>query len=109
MSLHWLPMKYRCEYKLLMYVFKAINSDAPTYLQELVNMYRPGRTLRSENSMFLQVPKNFRTKTYGNRRFDCAAPFLWNNLPMTLRKLTSLDAFKRDLKTHLFRKAYCDI
>ena len=31
-----------------------------------------------------------------------AAPVLWNDLPLHVRAVTSLDAFKTKLKTHLF-------
>ena len=34
------------------------------------------------------------------------APTHWNTLPAEIRKLTSLETFKRDLKTHLFSKDY---
>ena len=61
-SLHWLPVHFRCQYKLLLYVFKALHSKAPSYLQELVEHYKPSRTLRSENNMLLRVPSDVRTK-----------------------------------------------
>ena len=108
-SLHWLPVHFRCQYKLLLYVFKALHGKAPTYLQELIEHYKPGRTLRSENSMMLRLPNDIRTKSYGERRFDKAGPTLWNNLPLSLRCEQSLDVFKKDLKTHLFRVAFMDL
>ena len=35
-SLHWLPVIYRSQYKILMYTFKALQGTAPQYLEELV-------------------------------------------------------------------------
>ena len=35
-SLHWLPVPYRIDFKLLMFVFKALNGLAPLYLSELL-------------------------------------------------------------------------
>ena len=104
-DLHWLPVTCRVQYKLLVYVFKALHGLAPSYLSELVRQYRPPRPLRSDSSNQLVVPR-VRTKAYGNRRFDMAAPSLWNELPAFLRKIDKLDAFKAELKTHLFEKAY---
>ena len=104
-SLHWLPVQYRCQFKILTYVFKCLQGSAPTYLQELVHVYHPARSLRSENSVSLTLPR-VRTKTYGDRRFDKAAATLWNSLPGSLRNEKSLYSFKRSLKTHLFRLAY---
>ncbi|KAJ7986053.1 hypothetical protein DPEC_G00346820 [Dallia pectoralis] len=46
-SLHWLPVRFRVEYKVLLFVFKAINGMAPAFLAELITVYQPARTLRS--------------------------------------------------------------
>jgi hypothetical protein len=43
-SLHWLPVHYRCQYKVLMYVFKLLHGSAPVYLQELDSVYQPTRS-----------------------------------------------------------------
>jgi hypothetical protein len=53
MALHWLPIKYRCEHKLLLYTFKVLTERAPVYFQELLTIHVPTRSLRSENSMLL--------------------------------------------------------
>ena len=106
-ELHWLPVKFRCEYKLLVYVFKSLHGIALVYLQDLLTVYKPTRSLRSENSTRIQTPR-VKTKSYGVRRFDMAASTLWNNLPGDLRVLDSLDIFKSKLKTHLFGLAYHD-
>lgn len=106
-ELHWLPVKFRCEYKLLVYVFKSLHGIAPVYLQDLLTVYKPTRSLRSENSMRIQTPR-VKTKLYGVRRFDKAASTLWNNLPGDLRVLDSVDIIKSKLKTHLFGLAYHD-
>lgn len=105
MDLHWLPVNYRCQYKILLYVFKSLHGSAPAYLQELVCVHQPVRSLRSENSRTIKPPR-VRTKTYGERRFDHAAATLWNGLPIDLRNAPSLLCFKRNVKTHLFRLAY---
>lgn len=109
MQLHWLPVKYRSHFKLLLYVFKSLHGKAPTYLEELIVPYTPGRSLRSENEGLLQQPRDVRTKTYGERRFDRAGATLWNDLPIHLRKEQSLPFSKKGLKTHIFRQAYCDV
>ena len=105
MELHWLPVEFRSQYKLLLYVFKALNNLAPVYLKELIKPYKPARSLRSESASLLQVPST-RTKTYGERRFDKVAASLWNSLPVHLRVARSIAIFKKGLKTHLFRQAF---
>ncbi|XP_062584297.1 uncharacterized protein LOC134246046 [Saccostrea cucullata] len=104
-SLHWLPVKFGTYYKILLYTFKVLQGTSPSYLKELITVDKPSRTLRSYDSKQLVKPR-VRTKTYGTRRFDHAAATSWNGLPDALRFQTSLLAFKRDLKTHLFKIAY---
>ena len=38
--------------------------------------------------------------------FFIAVPRLWNELPVSFREAANIDAFKRQLKTYLFKKAY---
>ena len=38
--------------------------------------------------------------------FSVVAPRLWNQLPLELRSVTSVDQFKTQLKTYLFQLAY---
>ncbi len=44
----------------------------------------------------------------GDRAFSAIAPRLWNELPYALRSLDDVETFKKELKTHLFKIAYCD-
>ncbi len=46
-SLHWLPIKFRISYKILLLAYKALNDLAPAYLTNLLSRYNPTRSLRS--------------------------------------------------------------
>ena len=46
MELHWLPVDKRIEYKLLLYMYKALHGLAPGHLCKLVVPYEPRRVLR---------------------------------------------------------------
>ena len=104
-DLHWLPVKYRIQHKILTYTFKTLHGSSPKYLQKLITVNRPPRTLRSSDSLSLVVPKS-RLVTYGNRSFGYAAPKLWNSLPVNIRNAETLVSFKRMLKTHLFVQCF---
>ena len=104
-ELHWLPIHSRIDYKILMYTYKALHGDAPSYLTDMIGIKPHSRQLRSNNSIQLCVP-NYKTKTYGARTFSTAAALLWNNLPSHLKECATTDAFKRNLKTHLFTIEY---
>ena len=100
-DLNWLPVCYRIQLKILTHIYKALNGQSPTSLKEMLEVYRPVRDLRSQNSNTLVVPRT-RTNQFGNRSFQYAAPNLWNSLPSKIRNAAKLDIFKKMLKTHFF-------
>ncbi len=104
-SLHWLPIKFRIGYKILLLTNKALNDLAPAYLTNLLSRYNPTRTLRSQNSGLLVVP-SIAKSTKGGRTFSYLAPKLWNSLPDNVRGSDTLSLFKSRLKTHLFSQAF---
>ena len=104
-QLHWLPVHYRIQYKILLVTYKALNNTAPSYISELLHYKDAPRVLRSSNKDLLHIPK-CKLKSYGERAFSRSAPQLWNNLPVELRKSPTLDKFKKDLKTYLFSRAF---
>jgi len=55
-SLHWLPIKFRINYKILLLTYKALNGLAPVYLMELLSPYNLSHSLRSLNSRLLVIP-----------------------------------------------------
>ena len=103
--LHWLPVKFRIIYKVLLLTFKALNGLAPSYLRNCIEVHTPKRDLRSSNNMKLTVPRT-KQKTYGDRSFTKAAPLMWNALSPAMRKCKDLSEFKRLLKTKLFKDAF---
>ena len=94
-ELHWLRVDARIHFKILCMVYKCINDPlAPPYLRELIIMKYPIPKL-------LTVP---RTSTlHGDKAFSASSPRLWNALPSTIRLSTTIDIFKRSLKTYLFK------
>ncbi len=85
-SLHWLPVKFRVEFKIALLVYKALNNIAPIYISEmLIPKQSSDRwTLRSDGQGLLHIPKT-NCKTLGDRAFAYAAPHLWNSLPLDIR------------------------
>ena len=49
---------------------------------------------RSSGKLLLDNPKGKMLTTLGARSFSAAAPKLWNDLPVELHQVTSLDSFK---------------
>ena len=104
-SLHWLPVSFRIDFKVLLLVFKSLNGLGPSYLSHLLLPYEPSRALRSSGSGLLIVPK-VRSKTYGEASFQYYGPRLWNSLPEDLRAAPTVHIFKSKLKTYLFTLAF---
>jgi exonuclease III len=105
-QLHWLPVKMRITFKILLVTYKAQHGLAPTYISELLAPFAPAKTgLRSSSEKKLIEPRT-RLATYGDRAFEAAAPRLWNKLPVSIRNSANVNVFKKLLKTHLFTQYF---
>ena len=107
-QLHWLPVKFRIMYKIIVSVliYKCLHGLAPDYLAELIQEYKPSRNLRSSSKIDL-VTTSVSTASYGQRSFHYAAPELWNTLPLHIKNSQTVEQFKSSLKTYLFTIAFC--
>ena len=58
-------------------------------------------TLRSAafNTGILTLPTRSTNTKFGDRAFRTAGPTAWNSLPVSIRQSSSLESFKRELKT----------
>ena len=90
-------------------VYRCIQGSVPSYLKSYIfpvsdTAYR--RRLRSASSGDLVVPAT-RRLTMGDRACLPVAPAsAWNKFPDSVRQSSSLDVFKRLLKTHLFSLSF---
>ena len=103
--LHWLPVRARIEFKILLMAYKSVNGLAPEYLSELLKPYASSRHSRLNCRGLLDVPQT-NLKTCGDRAFSKAAPKLWNDLPAHIRNRKTVNQFKSVLKTFLFEKYF---
>jgi len=104
-SLHWLPVKQRISYKILLLVYRERYNKAPIYFKDMLQEKSTSRILRSSNCGLLHIPKT-NTKTYGDNSFSVCGPKLWNDLPAQIRDCSSLPRFKKLLKSYLFNVAF---
>ena len=49
-DLHWLPVKYRITFKLVLYTFKALHGNAPTYIHQLIRLKPQSNCNRRSNT-----------------------------------------------------------
>ena len=90
-DLHWLPIKYRIEFKIVLLTFKCLYGLAPQYLADLIAVAPQSRyNLRSRNATLLVSAKARCLPTLGDRAFQSAAPKLWNSLPVEIRNIQAI-------------------
>ena len=105
-DLHWFPVTFRVQFKLLLLVYKSLHNQSPSYITDLLSMKLAANyALHSSAKSLLIVPK-VNCSTLGDRAFAHAAPVIWNSLPLTIKTSSSLAIFKKQLKTFLFKKAF---
>lgn len=104
-KLHWLPVKQRVNFKILVIMYQCVNGLAPSYLADNIHLYNSPdlkkRDLRSsKDKTRLVVPKT--KKVFGDQAYDVIGPRLWNSLPISIREAPTLNSFKKLVKRHLF-------
>ena len=106
-GLHWLPIRARIQYKILLLVYKAFTNGSPTYLADMMTSCNPVRSTRSSHKVNLLVVPHQKSNKYSEKAFAVVGPRLWNELLTDeLRGCNSVDTFKKKLKTMLFKKHY---
>ena len=106
-SLHWLPIRFRINFKIAMFAFKCIHGQAPSFLKNLIAIKKSTRhNLRSSSVFQLQYNSTKTKKTLGDRTFTHAAARVWNSLPQEIRTQKQYSTFKSKLKTYYFKQAF---
>ena len=106
-ELHWLPIRKRIEFKIVLLVRHCLVGAAPDYLMELcrpVSSAAGRESLRSVSRDDLIIPR-FRLRTFGFRAFAISGHQLGNSLSLDVRQSRdNLMQFKMKLRTFLFQQ-----
>ena len=100
-QLHWLPLHIRIIFKISLITYRTLATSNPPYLNQLIHRRHIPNHLRSSAAIYQPVHR----LSIVNRSFTYASPAVWNDLPPIIRSQPSLELFKRQLKTHLFKIA----
>ena len=97
-SLHWLRVPERIQYKIVVLTYKVLHDTEPRYLGPLdrVADLHGRRALRSASSSRLVVPM-FRLSTVGSRTFNVSGPRIWNGLPEDVASALTFQVSGADL------------
>lgn len=112
-TLHWLPIKFRVQYKLMLLAHKIIypkpETPIPSYIKDQIqpkSYSAQSRVTRSSLAPTLQITFKPKLVTVGNRSYVFSIPDLWNRLPNELRLLESFTVFKAKLKSFYFSQHF---
>ena len=94
-----LPVRQRISYKVAVITYKTRSTGKPAYLSDLLQNYRPARTLRSSDKLLLSVP---RMALAFSAKVSVSDPSVWNSLSYQCRSAELFSSFRRILKTELF-------
>ena len=93
LNLHWLKIKYRIIFKILLIVHNCLKETAP---KEIISLLELG-----DSDMTLHLKQTRTLTKYGDRVFSHMGPKLWNMLPKKIRAVDDTESFKKTLKSIL--------
>ena len=117
-TLYWLRVPERVQYKIAVLTLKVLHDSAPRYQGSAtakrglcqgplfaVADLSGRRALRSASTSRLVAPP-IKLSIVGSHVFPVAAAQVWNGLPETIVSSSSLQTFRRQLKTRLFQLSF---
>ena len=111
-KLHWLPVKYRVQFKIGLITYKILNQGQPVYLRGLIYPYTSSRNTRRSTPKlkFLQTPtfdrRVYKSIKHFSNSFSHYAPALWNSFPFHVSNSPSVASFRKHLTTHLYCSSF---
>jgi len=96
--LHWLPVHRRIQFKIALITYKTLSTDQPPYLRNLINPYRPSRSLAQQTVifyLFLPTPQTLADVPSVSPHLQSGS---WNKLPTGIRESNTLHTSKHPLK-----------
>ncbi len=85
-SLHWLPVKYWIQVKVLMFVYKALHDQAPEYIRDIADPLPITLTVALFSEFALNCPAGSSEAEWRSCLFCCSSS-TWNALPLSLKIL----------------------
>ena len=109
-ELHWLLVRTRIYYKILLITYKILHGHAPKYLSDLINIQQLScYSLRHhDNGPLLERPFVKTKKTMGDVQSisDSCSPLMANKLPRSAREVRNLESFETITETFLFQESF---
>ena len=104
-QLSWIPFYEQCKIDKCSILYKRIHNNLPSYLGDhfILNNVGNVRNTRYTYAHFNAVCQRYKRETEGGRTVLVTATRLWNNIPLNIRKVDSLNCFKRNLRSSILK------
>ena len=83
-KLYWLPVTFRVAFKLLLFVYKTLHNQGPSYITDLLFGKPAANCALCSSAKSLLFIAKVNCSTLGDGTFAHAAPVLWNSLPLMI-------------------------
>ena len=91
---------------LMIEVYKTLHDLNPPYMKDIFTVKMTNYNLRGAASL-LHVPRPNTTR-FGKHCLSYQGPFLWNQLPITIRESDNLNHFKSEINKYYWPSEICD-
>ena len=96
MKFHWVKVRDRIIYKILLIVHNCLHQNAPNEIISMLWYVDSARTMNLRETKTIS--------TFGDRAFSHVGQKLWNLLPTRVRNEHNITTFKKTLKSFLMER-----
>jgi hypothetical protein len=100
-NLKWLSFPSRCKYFTGILVYKALHNLTPSYIKDLIIFSNTAYELRSKSRK--DITHKTPNTNYLKKTFSYSSMEIWNQMPIDIRLLSNVSAFKYNLKAFLLK------
>ena len=94
-KINWLPLHLEVKVVNCIQVYKRINGQNPSYINDLLVLNSAINDRNSRNGSLNFVCPRFKRESKGGRTFSVRAARLWKTIPDSLKKIECVHSFKK--------------
>ena len=103
-KLNWTPFFEQAKLTKCCIIYKRLQGYVPTYLKSLLKLTSDTHSRQTRYANFNIARPVIKRKTEGGRTFTVTACQAWNSLPLSMRKIASLNSFRNSLWKKIFEE-----
>ena len=103
-KLNWIPFFEQAKLTKCCIIYKLLQGHLPTYLKSLLKLTSNTHSRQTRYANFNITRPVIKRKTEGGRKFTVTACQAWNSLPLSMRKIASLNSFRNSLGKKFFEE-----